>query len=835
MKKRFLYHSMICLLAVSCTVQEIDTQPIPTVPEDVFYACLESQSAPDTKVYVNEDIELRWDAEDQLSIFDKNTLNHPYQFSGETGDISGYFTSVSEPDGEGTDLDLVYAVYPYRETTTISDAGVLTLTLPSEQAFKENTFGPGVNAMVSATKDNILKFKNLCGYLVLKFQGEGVSVSSIKLEGHDGEKLSGEATVTPAVGEDPEIAMASTAGTSIMLTFENPVTLGEEPTVFWMVVPPTHFTQGFRLTLTDTDGHVFIKDTGSDLSIVRNGVLRISPITVNMNGNGLGISDVSPSNANLNYMTDVDPDNRIITVTMPTVTDFSHMTFDYAFSGESLLADGKDIQSGASIDASKPVTLTVREGTQGINYTLIAQNTGLPVVRITTEGFTQQTLEDDDEHETWRPTDPDDPSTGTATIRIEWPDGKKDLEIATQIKGRGNATWTYDKRPFALKLSKKSAVLGMKKHKRWILLANWKDRTLLRNDAAFWLSQQISDVIQSPSFPYSVHGQFVELEFNGVHRGNYYLCEQIKIDDNRVPIHEFKATDITGGYLMEVDNNYDEQYRFLSGFYGTTNYYGQITTTYGLKYMFKEPDENLPDEAFNYMKGFIQDMEALIKQIRNNTDNYANNSYDSYGYRQYLDMDSAIWFMFVNELTGNGDFFNTDGSVDSKWYGPHSTYFYKDRDIRNANGTTTVSRLHMGPVWDFDYHTFISTLTTTSWGHSTSSEDRSHKWIGATNKNYYYYYLCKDPIFRARMLALWDEYKEIITPEAFEEYVNDMADHISLSEKFNTRMWGYTNTDQDQGQNGDNLKSFREAVALMIQAFTEKRAFMDGDLENLNQ
>ena len=829
MKKRILYHSMICLLAVSCTVQEMDNQPLPTVPEDVFFASLESQSAPDTKVYVNEDIELRWNAEDQLSIFDKNTLNRPYQFSGETGDISGYFTSVSEPDGEGTDLDLIYAVYPYQESTTISDAGVLTLTLPSEQAYMENTFGPGVNAMVSATKDNILKFKNLCGYLVLKFKGEGVSVSSLKLEGHDGEKLSGEATVTPAVGGDPEIAMASTAGTSIMLTFENPVTLGEDPTVFWMVVPPTHFTQGFRLTLTDTDGHVFIKDTGSDLSIVRNGVLRISSITVNMNGNGLGISDVSPADEGLNFTTDVDPDNRIITVTMPTVTDFSHMKFNYAFSGESLLANGQDIASGTPIDASKPVTLTVREGTQGINYTLIARNTGLPVVRITTEGFTQQDLEDDDEHETWRPTDPDDPTTGTATIRIEWPDGKKDLEIATQVKGRGNATWTYDKRPFALKLSKKSSVLGMKKHKRWILLANWKDRTLLRNDAAFWLSQQISDVMQSPSFPYSVHGQFVELEFNGVHRGNYYLCEQIKIDDNRVPIHEFKATDITGGYLLEIDNNYDEQYKFKSGFYGSSN------NPSGLKYMFKEPDENLPDEAFNYVKGFIQDMEALIKKIRSNADNYGNNPYDSYGYRQYLDMDSAIWFMFVNELTGNGDFFNTDGNTGSQWYGPHSTYFYKDRDIQNPNGTTTVSRLHMGPVWDFDYHTFISTLTTTSWGHTTSSEDRSHKWVGANNSNYYYYYLCKDPIFRARMLALWDEYKQIITPEAFEEYVNGMADHISLSEEFNTRMWGYTNTDQDQGQNGDNLKSFREAVTLMIQAFTEKRAFMDGDLENLNQ
>ena len=62
-----------------------------------------------------------------------------------------------------------------------------------------------------------------------------------------------------------------------------------------------------------------------------------------------------------------------------------------------------------------------------------------------------------------------------------------------------------------------------------------------------------------------------------------------------------------------------------------------------------------------------------------------------------------------------------------------------------------------------------------------------------------------------------------------------MAASISLSEEFNTELWGNNNTQQDQAQNGDNLKTFQEAVALMKQAFAEKLEFMDENLSNLNQ
>ena len=285
MNKGIVLQSFLCLLVVSCSINEMDTKNAFTMSDEVFYASLESYSNPDTKVYVDENVKILWDEDDRITIFNKYTYNQEYRFLGETGDNAGGFRKVPKDDEfvARNDINNVYAVYPYLETTKISNEEVMTITLPSEQVYREGSFGPGANVMTSATEDNMLRFKNVGGYLVLKFYGEGVSISSIKLEGNNGELISGKSTITQTVGGNPTVQMSSTAETSVMLTCETPVELGatkEEATQFWLVVPPTSFTGGFTLTVTDADGRVFVKETSKNLSISRNGVLRISPIEV---------------------------------------------------------------------------------------------------------------------------------------------------------------------------------------------------------------------------------------------------------------------------------------------------------------------------------------------------------------------------------------------------------------------------------------------------------------------------------------------------------------------------------------------------------------------------
>ena len=218
MRKGFFLQSLMCLLVVSCSINELDTKDAFITSDEIFYATLESYSEPDTKVYVDENVKILWDEDDRITIFNKYTYNQEYRFLGETGDNAGGFRKVPSDDFiTGNDLNNVYAVYPYLETTKISNKEVMTVTLPSEQSYREGSFGPGANVMTSATEDNMLRFKNVGGYLVLKFYGEGVSVSSIKLEGNNGELLSGKATVTHAVEGVPSVTMATDAGASITL------------------------------------------------------------------------------------------------------------------------------------------------------------------------------------------------------------------------------------------------------------------------------------------------------------------------------------------------------------------------------------------------------------------------------------------------------------------------------------------------------------------------------------------------------------------------------------------------------------------------------------------
>ena len=787
--RRFPIALSVAALLAACSVPEEDSR-VPLQDGEVFHATFEQPCESGVRVYANEDLHLRWTADDRVSIFNKNTVNQQFRFTGETGDAEGDFIQVDGTGNEsGEKTTHVISVYPYQETTSLSPDEVLSFSFPAEQAYADHSFGPGANTMVSVSQDHSLQFKNAGGYLALKLYGTDVSVSSIDLQGNNGEKLAGPCTVRLSEGL-PVVEMDSANATDrVRLSCTDPVALGataDEYTEFWFVLPPVRFSEGFTITVTTSDARVFTRSTAKDIRILRSTLERMAPLKVVPKG--IGIQGISPAAKNVNYRTDYDEDTRTFTMTIPTVTDFSSLVLNFDFEGEKLTADGQEIESGVTpIDASKDVTLTVSKGDKQESYTLKARNTGLPVVRITTQGFTLEDIENDEKHETWRPADSE---TESASIRIENPDGTVDCEVALQIRGRGNVSWLYPKRPYALKFAKKKEVLKMKKHKRWVLLANWKDRTLLRNDAAFWLSRHTG-------LAYTVNGRFVELEINGQHRGNYYLCEQIKVDENRVNITgmadgETGETDpraITGGYLMEIDSKWDEQYKFLS------------TSPFNLRYQFKDPDENLSDAAFNYMKDYITRLETLIKNARTGE------------YRDYLDIDSAIWFLLVNEMTNNSDFFNHEQMPSSDIYGPHSTYLYKDRDQEDG----TVSKLFMGPVWDFDYHVFVP--------------DYSNMWAGADRRDYYYSYLYRDEQFRQRMLALWNDNKETFL--GLTDYIREMADYIRLSEPFNTEMWWGKYGAQGQSQNKEKDMTFEQALDHIQEGFLSKWSFIDNNIDKL--
>ena len=466
---------------------------------------------------------------------------------------------------------------------------------------------------------------------------------------------------------------------------------------------------------------------------------------------------------------DLEKDTVIATVTSAIqVLKLKNLTLNNSFILDTYVAilpidmKGRSIWAKVYDDEGNVYTTLLKDGnyepghiySMELTAELAQESTGLPIVIINTP----ENVTVPDKHQDWL--------KGTE-IAIINPGGKVNYESNTlQIRGRGNSTWSYPKKPYALKLDSKSEILGMKKHKRWCLLANWMDRTLLRNEFAFSIAKQ-TDLSWTPS------GQFVELILNGKHEGNYYLCEQIKVDKNRLNIVEMKEEDIsgdalTGGYLMELDVYFDEVNKFKS-------------ETKQLPYMFKSPDEDvLQPEQSAYFENYINTMESCL---------YSDNWLENREYADYMDIGSFVDWWFVYELAMN-----------SEPNHPKSSYVHKNR----------LGKLKAGPVWDFDWATFVPS--------------KANKFNIKTT--IYYERLFNDPAFIAEVKNHWVAYKErfIQVPT----HIRSVAAKIKASNEINYKMWPLLSSVSSAATvNGDQDLSFDDAVELMISSYETKLSFLD--------
>ena len=284
MKHFALYFGIAAALVASCSIQEEDFKT-PLQDNVVYYASFEQPALDGTRVYANEDLLLRWTADDRVSIFNNITYNQEYRFTGQTGANAGGFKKVDNDEFvTGNAISHVVSVYPYQESTTISESEEIYLMLPAEQHYAENTFGLGDNAMVSVSADNVLQYKSVGGFLRLSLYGDGVTVSSITLKGNNGEKLAGKATVTMPLDGTPTATLAEDAVDKISLVCDTPVALGataEESKDFWLVVPPVTFSKGFTVTVSG-NGCFFEKSTEKTVTIERNKLSKMAPIEVEL-------------------------------------------------------------------------------------------------------------------------------------------------------------------------------------------------------------------------------------------------------------------------------------------------------------------------------------------------------------------------------------------------------------------------------------------------------------------------------------------------------------------------------------------------------------------------
>ena len=287
--------------------------------EEVFYATMEEQTTsdnsgtPGTKVYADENMRVLWNAGDVISIFNQSTYNYQYNFNGEDGDNYGSFAEVPVSGFiSANPINQVIAVYPYATTNKVNNAGTaVTMNLPAEQTYKSHSFGIGANSMIAVTSNNFLAFKNVGGYLSLRLYGDDISVSSIELRGNNHEKIAGKASIAVSSTTAPAVTMDGTATESITLVCNPPVKLGTTAatyTDFWFVVPPTTFSNGFTITVTDTLGGTFEKATSNSFTVTRNQMDWMNPLKVEPNYDNVFVQ-IADANFKSYCVTNFDTNN----------------------------------------------------------------------------------------------------------------------------------------------------------------------------------------------------------------------------------------------------------------------------------------------------------------------------------------------------------------------------------------------------------------------------------------------------------------------------------------------------------------------------------------------
>ena len=297
MKTRSLFLLTLLIVLISSCAQDemLEKRRLSMISsQDVTFNASFDEESTESRTFIEEDAEtsklyLRWTKGDEISIFRGTTLNQRFQFKGETGDNSGSFKLVPSDDfvsSNELEESRNYAFYPYDEYNKISEKGELAVTLPATQTYAENSFGPGANTMIALTKntgDVDLKFKNIGGYFKFKFYGNDLTIKSVTLKGNNGEKLAGKAGIACQYGDAPIVTMAEEATETLTLNCGAGIKVGatkEEATEFWFVLPPTKFTKGFTITVTDVNDGTFTKTTEKVFEIKRNTIKPISTMKV---------------------------------------------------------------------------------------------------------------------------------------------------------------------------------------------------------------------------------------------------------------------------------------------------------------------------------------------------------------------------------------------------------------------------------------------------------------------------------------------------------------------------------------------------------------------------
>ena len=368
----------------------------------------------------------------------------------------------------------------------------------------------------------------------------------------------------------------------------------------------------------------------------------------------------------------------------------------------------------------------------------------------------------------------------------------KDGEKKEGIKGRGNSTWQMAKKGYAFKFDSKQSFFGLAAAKKWCIIANYADKTLLRNVYASLLANELFDAEWNPSF------RSVDVVWHGVYQGKYILCERNTVSAGRVEVQDisdYSAKNIDkgkyvdqnddgvvdlydGGFILEIDDWRDAEFWFE-------------TEKEKAPVAMKDPDE-VSEEIQNHVQALVQTAENSL---------YAENFKDTTdGWRKYFDEKSVIDWFFVNEIARNHD--AKDFSSIYKVYSP-------------VDG-----KLHYGPIWDFDV------------GFGNDGEGQVAAVTGWYVKNgFWTARMFEDSLFVANVINRWNEKKEALYASV-NTFLSNARDD-SISAECNFMKWDVLGKDIYHNSAGfEERLTYQSEVDYMKDWLLERIAWIDDALSN---
>lgn len=385
-----------------------------------------------------------------------------------------------------------------------------------------------------------------------------------------------------------------------------------------------------------------------------------------------------------------------------------------------------------------------------------------------------------------------------------------------QMKGRGNNSFRYAKKPYQIKLGEKAPLCGMGSAKTWVLQANWTDVSLLRNQIVLDMSREIG-------LRNAVSCAQADLWINGEYQGLYLLTEKIQIGKERIPITNLEKAaeelsagqdpgrietewsqtfpllrsypntadpeDITGGYILTVEKRTRLRTNLLPGF----------ITKNDLCIRVKEP--TYPSRAqTEYLFSRLSEMQnALIAE-----DGIEPQTGKAFG--EYLDVSSFARKFLIEDWCKNYDFAGG------------SQFLYKDSDRIDP-------KIYAGPSWDYDL----------SFGNMA---DRGYeargKYLTVYRKNYNLYWLLySHASFRDTVRDIWLHLfrpaadvllgERAAEPDGILRSLDEYRERIAASAAMNYKRW-YVSTDASGKDSGG---SFENAVNYLKRWIAERTAWME--------